>query len=220
MKKAIITGGSSGLGHEIVLKLLEKSVKVINLSRTPSKLDVINIKTNLNKDEDIIKAINTIKKNHQDIDLLILNSGMMRRRFISETTLNEVNEQFAVNVTGAIKLVESLINLIKKNKGDIVIIGSTSSFKTAPEHSIYSSAKHALLSYIESLQLELKKEDVRIIGFHPGGFKSKFHIKAKSDLKQEDLMDPQYLAQLIITALELPRNMQISKIIVDRKKHT
>ena len=218
MKKAIITGASSGLGHEIALKLIEKGIEVINLSRTESKLNLINLKTDLSKNEDIVNAINKIKEEHQDVDLLILCAGLMHRHFIGKTPLNEIDDDFSINVTASIKITESLISLIKKNQGDIVIVGSTSSFSTYSETSVYNSAKHAVLGYIKSLQAELKRENVRVIGFHPGGFKSQLHIKAGSDLKQEDLMDPKYLAQLLMDILSLPRSVQVSEIIIDRKK--
>ncbi|GAH10626.1 unnamed protein product [marine sediment metagenome] len=44
------------------------------------------------------------------------------------------------------------------------------------------------------------------------------HIKAKTDIKQEDLMDSKDLANLITNLLELPRNMEVSEIIINRKK--
>jgi NADP-dependent 3-hydroxy acid dehydrogenase YdfG len=217
MKKAIITGASSGLGHEIALKLIEKGVKVINLSRTESKLDVINFKTDLSKHEDVVNAINIIKKEHSDLDLLILNSGVAHWNYVGKVPINEIDEDFAVNVTGAIKLTNGLISLIKENKGDFVFIGSTSSFVSYGEDSVYVSAKYAVRGYVKSLQKELKKENVRVIGFHPGGFKSQFHIKANSGLKEEELMDPKYLAQLLMSILEMPKSVQVSEIIIDRK---
>jgi len=217
MKKAIITGASSGLGYEIAAKLLEKGVKVVNLSRNPSDLKLTNIKTDLTKNNDIINAIKTINEKHKDVDLLILCSGLMHWHNTGENSLDEVDNDFSVNITGSIKIVNGIIDLIKKNKGDIVIIGSTASFTSNPGSSVYTAAKHAVLGFIKSLQIELKKEDVRVIGFHPGGFKSQFHIKAKSDLKQEELMDPKDLANMLIAALELPRNMEVSEIIINRK---
>lgn len=132
--------------------------------------------------------------------------------------MSEIDNDFAVNITGSIKLTNGLMSLIKQNKGDVVFIGSTSSFVSYGRDSVYVSAKHAVLGYIRSLQAELKKENVRVIGFHPGGFKSQLHIKAGSDLKHEELMDPNYLAQLLMSILELPRSVQVSEIIVDRKK--
>jgi short-subunit dehydrogenase len=217
MKKAVITGASGGLGRVIASKLIQEGIMVVNLSRTSSNLPVTNIKTDLTNNKDITNAIKIINKNHRDADVLILCSGVMHWHNIGETPIKEVDGDFMVNVTGLIKLTDGIAPLIKKNKGDIVIIGSTSSFICYPRSSVYNSTKHAILGYIKSLQQEYKDEDVRIIGFHPGGFKSRFHIKAGSKLKQRELMDPDYLADLIIYALKLPRNMQVSEIIISRK---
>ncbi len=218
MKKAIITGGSSGLGFEVVSKLIEKGVKVVNLSRTPCKLDVVNIKVDLNKNKDIEKAIELTKKEHKDVDVLILCAGVLHWHSVNKNITDEIDSDFAVNVTGTMKIVSGLIDLIKKNKGDIVIVGSTSSFVSYGDDSVYVAAKHAVLGFIKSLQKEYKKEDVRIIGFHPGGFRSQLHVKAGSGLDPKDLMDPKDLAGLIVYTLELPRNMEVSEIIVNRKK--
>jgi 3-oxoacyl-[acyl-carrier protein] reductase len=191
---------------------------VVNLSRTPCKLKVTNIKTDLSEQKDIVAAIADIKRNHKDLDLLVLNAGTLHRHFVGDSPLGEIDADFAVNTISSMKITEGLIDLIKKNNGDIVITGSTSAFNIYPEQSVYTATKHATLGYIKSLQAELKKENVRVIGFHPGGFKSQLHIKAKSDLKQEDLMDPKYLAQILMSILELPRSVQVSEIIIDRKK--
>lgn len=217
MKKAIITGASSGLGHEIASKLIEKGVKVVNLSRTDSKLDLINIKTDLTINDDIEKAIKLIKKEHQDVGLLVLCAGLAHWHDIGETPLKDIDTDFAVNITGEIKITDGLIPLIKKNKGDVVFVGSTSSFVSYGGDSVYVASKHAVLGYLKALQKDFKKENVRIIGFHPGGFKSQFHVKADSDLNQEELMDPKDLAQLLMSILEMPRSVQVSEIIIDRK---
>ncbi len=218
MKKSVIIGASGGIGHEIASALLKKDVKVVNLSRTPSKLNIQNVKIDLTKNNDISKAIRTITKEHDDLDLLVLCAGVMHWHNIGENTASEIDNDFAVNLTGQIKLADGLMALIKKNKGDVVVIGSTGSFVTSTGGAIYAATKHGILGYIKSLQAELKKEDVRIIGLHPGGFQSQLHIKAGSDLKQEDLMDPKYLAKILISALELPRDMEVSEIIINRKK--
>ncbi|MFO8016094.1 MAG: SDR family oxidoreductase [Candidatus Woesearchaeota archaeon] len=217
MKKAVITGASSGLGYGIASKLTGRGVKVVNLSRNECDLEVENVKTDLTKNSDITSAIAKLNGFHKDIDLLVLNAGVLHWRDAGKESAEEVDHDFAVNITGAIKLVNGLIELIKKNEGDIVIIGSTGSFTAEKGSSTYCSAKHAVLGFIRALQAEFKKEGVRIIGFHPGGFRSQLHIKAGSPLRQEDLMDAGDLADLLIHALEAPRSLEVSEIIVNRK---
>lgn len=218
VKKVILVGGSGGLGTALSTNLIERKVKIINISRSESSLPVLTIKTDLTNNDEIANAITKIHADHTDADVLILSPGVLHRHAIGSHSSSEIDADFSVNILGDIKIADGMIDIIKKNKGDIVIVGSTSSFISSDDSSVYVSAKHAVLGYIKSLQLAMKKENVRVIGFHPGGFQSEFHIKAKSDLKQEDLMSADELAKLIISFLDLPRTMEVSEIIVNRKK--
>jgi short-subunit dehydrogenase len=218
MKKAIVTGASSGLGKKIAAALISKGVKVVNLSKSKSEIaGIVNMKVDLSKHDDLMKVIVDIKKKHRDLDLLVCCAGLMHRNFIGKIPNESVDYDFSVNVTSNIKLTNALLPILKKNQGDIVMVGSTSSFLAHPETAVYNSTKFALLGYIKSLQKELKKENVRVIGFHPGGFQSNLHILAKSQVKQKDLIDPKDLAMLLMSILSMPRNAQVSEIIIDRK---
>lgn len=185
MKKAVITGATGGLGHEIAKKLLEKGIKVVNLSRNKSSLDITHIEVDLRNNKKITDATDIIKRDHQDTDLLILCSGVLHRNLVGEINKDDIDNDFGVNIASQIKIVNELLPIIKKNKGDIVIVGSTSSFVANLDEVLYASTKHAVLGFIKSLQVQLKNDPVRVIGFYPGGFKSEFHIKAKSPLNQD-----------------------------------
>lgn len=217
MRKAIISGASSGLGYEIASQLAERGVDVVNLSRNPCDVATVNIKTDLRKNADIAAALEAIRSKHSDADLLVLCSGVLHLNAVGEMKTEEIDADFAVNITSALKLTDGIMPILRENKGDIVVVGSTSAFKCYPETAVYNATKHGLLGLIKTLQVELKNEDVRIIGFHPGGFRSKLHIKAGSDIRQEELMDPKDLAKLLISLLELPRTMEVSEVIINRK---
>lgn len=209
MKKAIITGASSGLGKEIGILLKEKEVEIVNVSTSKSNFN--DIITDLGDENDLMNAIQKVKEEHSNFDLLVLNAGIMPLADIGDINF-DVNKLFKINVTSSIKIVDELLNLIKQNKADIVIIGSTSSFKPNPSHGVYTSTKHAINGYIKSLQLELK--DIRVIGFHPGGFNSNL----RNGVIKEGYMDPKDLAKILINTLELPKNIEVSEIILNRKK--
>jgi len=147
-----------------------------------------------------------------------MNSGLAHWAEVGQIDDKSLDNDFAVNTIGPIKIINGLISLLEKNKGDVITICSNSSYRTNPNQSIYVSAKHAILGFMKSLQAEMKKKDVRVITISPGGFQSQFHVKAESGLKQEDLMKAEDLAKFVINIIELPRNMQISEVIIDRKK--
>ncbi|MFT4303305.1 MAG: SDR family oxidoreductase [Candidatus Woesearchaeota archaeon] len=219
MKKVIITGGSSGLGYSLSKLFLENDIKVVNLSRTkPNLKGIIHIKTDLSKELSLKNSIRILKLKHSDADVLILNSGLAHWAESGKIKESEIDNDFSVNIISHIKLTNSLTRIIEKNSGDIIFIGSTASFQGGFDSSVYASTKHAVLGFIRSLQLQMKQKKVRVLGVHPGGFQSNFHIKAKTNLKQEDLMPANEIANLIFSFLKLPKSMEISEIIINRKK--
>jgi NADP-dependent 3-hydroxy acid dehydrogenase YdfG len=121
---------------------------------------------------------------------------------------------FKINITASIKLVDGLIELIKKNNADIVIVGSTASFNVSEDHGVYCATKHAVEGFIKALQTELKYENVRVIGFHPGGFNSNL----RGGIVKDGYMEPKDLASLLLDILKLPKSMEVSEIIINRKK--
>ena len=126
----------------------------------------------------------------------------------------DIEKNFKVNVIESMKLVNGLISLLKKNHGDVVVVGSTGAFKNS-EEVVYTATKQAVLSFIRSLQADLKHEDVRVIGFHPGRFNS--NLRGKNIVK-EGSMNAKDLAVAMVNALMLPRNVEVSEMIINRKE--
>ena len=211
MKKILITGASSGLGLEVGKLLQQKKFKVINLSRNKSPFD--NISLDLSNDKSISNTIENIKQNHSKFDALILNSGIMPLAKVGKMKF-DIENMFKVNIIGTIKLVNGLLDLIKKNKADMVFVGSTASLKGSEEHSAYCASKHAVEGFIKSLQVEMKNEPVRVIGFHPGGFNSNL----RGNIIKKGYMEPKDLATIMVHILELPKTVEVSEIVINRKK--
>jgi len=218
MKTAIITGVSDGLGLKISEKLLENGWKVIGLSRTRPNLNIEHIKIDLTKEIDLVNAINEIKTKYSFFDCLINCAGVMSVKKMKDLDYSETDNLFKVNVLAPIKLISGLIENIKTNESDIVNVGSTVGFKAYEDQCAYGSSKWALRGVTENLQLELKGTKCRVIGFNPGGFKSRIFEKATGIKPNLDAyMDPEYLADLLVFILEMPKNLEVSQIIINRK---
>ncbi|MBT3395079.1 SDR family NAD(P)-dependent oxidoreductase [archaeon] len=211
MKKVLITGASSGLGLEIGKLCEKKKFQVINLSRNKSPFQDIIV--DLSDNESISKTVEFVKKNHPDFDILILNSGIMPLEKVGQIEF-DIDNLFKINIVGTIKLVNELFTLIKKNKTDLVFVGSTASLKGSDKHSTYCASKHAVEGFIRSLQVELKNEPIRVIGFHPGGFNSNL----REGIIKEGYMESKDLATLMMDILDLPKTMEVSEIVINRKK--
>ena len=218
MKRVIVTGASDGLGFEISKQLIAKGVEVIGISRRKPELELIHISADLTKEAEIEAAVEKIKKDFPKFDALINCAGVLNIQPIEELKLEEIEATFKVNVFAPMKLVSGLIKQIKANGSDIVNVGSSVGFKAYKNQGAYGASKWALRGFSENARLELSGTKCRVIGFNPGGFKSKLFEKAtgkKAELSS--YMDPSYLAELLIKILELPKDMEVSDIIISRK---
>lgn len=92
------------------------------------------------------------------------------------------------------------------------------SFKAYENQTAYTSSKWAIRGLTEALRVELKKNDCRVIGFYPGGLKSRFVEKAtgvKADMNP--YMNTKHIAQIMLNILNLPKDIEVSEIIINRK---
>ena len=219
MKKALITGVSDGLGYEIAKLFIKSNIEVIGISRTVPDLDINHIKLDLTNISELDAGINIIQKNYSDFDILINCAGVMDVIELENLDILRTENLFKVNILSPLILTSKLIPLIKKNEADIVNVSSTVGLKAYEKQLAYGSSKWALRGMTKNLQLELKKTKCRVIGFNPGGFKSKIFEKAtgiKTELG-DDWMEPSELAKLVLQVLQLPKNMEVSEITINRK---
>ncbi len=174
-KKFIITGASDGLGLELAKQFIKKGYTVISISRSkPTISEIIHIKADLLIEKDIDKAVEIIKSKHSDFSCLINSAGVFSASPVDSLEYQDLENLYKINVLAPMYLTSKLLELIKRNSADIVNIGSTISFKAYESQTAYGSSKWAIRGLNENLRLEFKTSKVRVIGFHPGGFKSKF----------------------------------------------
>jgi len=218
MKRVIITWWSEWLWLELSKLFLEKNFEVICLSRKKPEINVIHIKTDLSDEKSIEKSVEIIKDKFKNFNYLINCAWVLEVEDLWEINYKKLENLMKINVISPIILTSKLLVLLKENEADIVNIWSTVWFKAYKSQCSYWASKWAIRWINENLQLELKKTKCRVIGFNPWWFKSRIFEKAtwkKSDLNQ--FMEPFELAKFIIKILELPKNMEVSEIIINRK---
>ena len=142
-KNCLVTGATGGLGIEICRILLEKECNIFLTSTNKLKLKNIEIElsknfkdskifsheTDLRKTDQITKLIDTVKKEMGTVEIIINCAGIFSSKSIDNTTLNEFEDIFNVNVKAPFLLAKNFIGEMKKRRwGRIVNIGSSSSY--------------------------------------------------------------------------------------------
>lgn len=217
-KCVIITGASTGLGLELAKEFYARGIRVVGISRTKPLLPIEYIKADLSKEQNIDKVVKIIKKKYPVFDCLINCAGITTIEQFGEMNYKTVERIFKVNVLAPLLLTSGLIDIIKKNEADIVNIGSTLGFKAYEKYCAYGTSKWAVQGINESLQLHLKDSKSRVIGFNSGRFMSKLYEHAGVARSTScTYMNPRELAKLMIVILKLPKEMEVSKIIINCK---
>ena len=217
----IITGASDGLGKQVAKLYKEAGKNVVNISRRECEYADVNICINLREGSEIKKATDQILAIDEPIEALINCAGVMSVQKLGEITEEEIKRLMSTNIKPQILLVSNMYKRILKDGTDIVNVSSTVGLKGKPGETIYGASKWAVRGFSQNLQEEFKGKPNRIISFCPGGFKTKMFKKVSGIDNTEDgseWMKPDDMASLLKQILDLPKNMEVSEIIINRKK--
>ncbi|TFF96036.1 MAG: SDR family oxidoreductase [Promethearchaeota archaeon] len=191
-KYILITGASTGIGRATAEFLAESGFNIYGGVRKDTdfqelaKLKNIKpIKLDVTNKESIQKAFNYIKKQNTGLDGLVNNAGIARAGPLMDLPIEDLKEQFEVNLFGIHRITKTFFPLLKKNKGRIIMISSDSGFFATPFFGPYCSSKFALEGYSDSLRRELLLCNMKLIIIEPGRVKTPIWDKGEDLLKRE-----------------------------------
>ena len=202
-KTVIVTGGSRGIGAEIV-KLLakEKYNIVLNYNKSESQAKQIqenllreNIKieifrADVSKREEVKKLIKFTLEKFKTIDVLINNAGITRENLFTETTDEEWNTMINTNLNSVFYCSqEALKEMINKKQGCIINISSIWGITGGSCEVAYSVAKAGINGLTKALAKEVGLSNIRVNAIAPGIIETEMnsHLssKEKNEIKEE-----------------------------------
>lgn len=149
----VITGGSKGVGLELIKLLLSEKNNVINLSRTPPPITdnrLTHVECDLNVKQSVESACTKIKTK---INCIIFNAANAKYGNVLSLSEESVNEIISTNFTGPVVMLKKLINNIVIN-GKLIFVSSSASRIPAPKFGFYAATKLAFESLIQTVAME------------------------------------------------------------------
>lgn len=240
-KIILITGASSGIGQATAREFASAANGNIKLILTARRQDRLNelaseltkqyspikvhtAKLDVSDTEAIKPFITGLPKEFSDIDVLVNNAGKaLGKDPVGEIATDDITGMLNTNVLGLITMTQAVMPIFKKkNKGDIVNIGSIAGREPYPGGAIYCATKSAVKFFSHSLRKEVINTGIRVLEVDPGAVETEFSVvrfhgdKAAADKVYEGTtpLTPEDIAEVIVFGCSRRENTVIAESLV------
>jgi 3-oxoacyl-[acyl-carrier protein] reductase len=222
-KKALITGGSRGIGRATAIALANEGVELGLIARSEDSFNPVRKEltelgatfvtavADISQEGEVQQAVKEIETQLGGLDILINNAGVGARGSFLELTTDDWNNVLNTNVMGMVYVTKAVLpKMIEKNKGDIVNISSMSGLKGTEGSSAYSASKFAVIGLSEALMQEVRRNNIRVSVLTPSLVDTDFTRNRVSEPRDPNkFMQAEDIAEYIVCQLKLEQRIFI-----------
>ncbi len=179
----LITGGTSGIGLELVKQLTKLGAKVIITGRDLEKLIAVQkqfskvdiFQSDVSSPENIRQLYNSVTRQFPELNIIINNAGEMRLLDLQDTrpSLENITREIDINLSGTIQMTHQFLpHLTKQPAAAVVNVSSGIAFMPFSVAPVYSASKAGVRAYTQALRLQLKGTSVKVFEMIPPGVKT------------------------------------------------
>lgn len=234
-KTAFITGATSGIGKATAQIFAKNNIRLILCGRRSARLvelkdelsnltDVITLQFDVRNKNEVFKAIESIPKEFQQIDILINNAGNAHGlSTLQDGDIDDWDAMIDINVKGLLYVSKAILpKMVKRNDGFVVNIGSIAGKEVYPNGNVYCASKYAVNALNKGMRMDLNKYNIRVSAIHPGLVETEFSevrfkgdvAKAKNVYKGFKALQPEDIADIIHFVVTRPYHVNIEDLVV------
>jgi NAD(P)-dependent dehydrogenase (short-subunit alcohol dehydrogenase family) len=188
---ALVTGGASGLGLAIAGRFIKDGIRTVIIGRNEEKLNAAR-KTlgelcipycfDLNELTKIPTMVREVEQTHGPIDILVNNAGIHLKKPMLEVSDEEFQKIITTNLIAVFSLTrETAKNMVKRERGNILLISSMAAQYGIPLVIAYTAAKSAIEGMTKAMAVELSPKGIRVNCIAPGFIKTAMSSGAMDD---------------------------------------
>jgi NAD(P)-dependent dehydrogenase (short-subunit alcohol dehydrogenase family) len=213
-RAAIVTGASSGIGLAITQMLAEEGYGVTMAARRAEKLDgavqglaaegfdVHGVPAALSEESEIQKVVAAHRERYSRLDVLVNNAGVGIGAALGEIQTKYLDMQFAVNLRSIVLFYRECLSMLQEAAAEhsnavVVNTSSISGKRGEAWLSVYSATKHGVVGWTEAMNKELGSQGIKSTALCPAFVDTPMTDFAKGDVKAQDMIRPQDIAEAV-----------------------
>lgn len=230
---ALVTGATSGIGAAISRRLLADGCKVVAVGRRRERLEAMAgefgescwpLALDVSDAEAAVQAIASLPAAFREVSVLVNGAGMaLGDAPAQEASLEDWQRTIRTNVDGVINMTHALLpQMVRRNRGDIVNIGSIAASYPYPKGHVYGASKAFVRQFTLNLKADLLGTHVRATCIEPATVETEFAYvrlgrdaeRAKAFYAHRDLLQPDDVAEIVAFVIGLPSHVNINTLEV------
>ncbi|NKB76313.1 MAG: SDR family NAD(P)-dependent oxidoreductase [Gammaproteobacteria bacterium] len=227
----LVTGASSGIGRAVTMMLLQRSAKVVGVSRralifTAAEVDAVDtdnfrsIQCDLSDFESLSELLEPeVKRISADVSYPLIGVALCHGYgdfgSVEQFSNERISRLINTNLTSHIMIARLILPVLKTaGSGDLVFIGSESSLKGGKKGAIYCATKFGLRGFVQSLRPECASANVRIGIVNPGMVDTDFfnHLDFTPGEVRDNRLHAETVANAVMSIFEMPQGAVMDEV--------
>jgi NAD(P)-dependent dehydrogenase (short-subunit alcohol dehydrogenase family) len=170
-RRALVTGGASGIGAAIAARLSAGGARVAVLDRQVADLadGTVGVQADVTDDAAVRAAVASAIEQLGGLDILINNAGIGAQGGVEDNDDEEWHRILDVNVLGMVRVTRAALPALRKSDAAAIVnTGSIAATAGIPQRALYSASKGAVLSLTMAMAADLIEEGIRVNAINPG----------------------------------------------------